>query len=114
MTELVHVESEIKRSICELLEKFPARILFTVTPPKRTKYTSRFMKAGWPDIFGIQYFDADGHPEDSDVRPFFIEVKKPGGTLTLEQHKILEQAKAMGAITCVATDLADVRKALGI
>jgi hypothetical protein len=101
-------ESQIKDSICTLLEKFPDRILFTVTPPKRTKYTSKRMKVGWPDIYGALN-DGIGP-----VIPFFIEVKKPGGTLSLEQHKILEQAKAMGAITCVATCLEDVRGALGL
>ena len=107
MTEPVHVESEIKRTICEWLAKFPNKILFTVTPPKRTKYSSKFMMCGWPDIFGVIRRQ---HMHEA----FFIEVKKPGGTLSLEQHKVLEQAKSMGAITCVATDVSDVRKALGI
>jgi hypothetical protein len=114
----VVTESEIKNDICTLLEKYPERILFTVTPPKRTKYSSKRMKVGWPDLFGVIRKTHHGKYEGSTshyyCEPFFIEVKKPGGTLSLEQHKILEQAKAMGAITCVATCVEDVRGALGI
>jgi hypothetical protein len=46
--------------------------------------------------------------------PFFIEVKKPGGTLSVEQHQLLEKAKELGAITCVAVSVECVQKALGI
>lgn len=104
-------ESDIKRDICEWLAKFPDRILFTVSPPRRGKYQSKHIRVGWPDISGIRTSPGIG---GCNLRPFFIEVKKPGGTLGIEQHKILEQAKAMGAITCVATSVEDVRKALGI
>lgn len=102
-------ESDIKREICEFLERYPQRILFTVSPPKRTKYSSKFMRNGWPDIYGVMR-------RDNTVNPctFFIEVKKPGGTLALEQHKILEKAKSWGAITCVATSVMDVREGLGL
>lgn len=120
MSDII-TESEIKNSICALLERFPDRILFTVTPPKRTKYSSRYMKVGWPDISGC--IRAQLVPDDKRVSfgtevwgcvPFFIEVKKPGGALSIEQHKILERAKAMGAITCVACSVDDVRSALGL
>jgi hypothetical protein len=110
----VVTESEIKNDICTLLEKYPERILFTVTPPKRTKYSSKRMRQGWPDISGIALQIIQQERPVYSCRPFFIEVKKPGGTLSLEQHKILEQAKAMGAITCVACSVDDVRQALGI
>ncbi len=105
---VVVTETDIKRSICELLERFPNRILFTVTPPKRTKYSSKFMVAGWPDIYGVDKM-LGARP-----MPFFIEVKKPGGTLRIEQHRVLEQAKKMGCIAIVATCIEDVRSALGI
>lgn len=107
----VVTEADIKNSIYCYLERFPQRVLFTVTPPKRTKYSSKRMRTGWPDCYGILH-TRDG--EWNSCRPFFIEVKKPGGSLSLEQHKILEQAKAMGAITCVATSVEDVKGALGI
>ncbi len=107
-------EADIKREICEFLERFPERILFTIMPPKRTKYSSKFMRVGWPDIYGI-FAKVEGHTTHFYVAtPFLIEVKKPGGALSLEQHRILEQAKAWGAITCVATSANDVRNALGI
>lgn len=94
-------ESDIKREICEYLETLP-NVLFTVTPPKRTKFNSNFMRAGWPDIFGIIQF------KGSVVKPLFIEVKKPGGTLSVEQFQLLGKAKELGAITCVATCVDDV------
>lgn len=106
--EMVHTESEIKRAICELLARFPDRILFTISPPRRGGYTSKFLTVGWPDVYGIL-----GSPSDP-PKVFFIEVKKPGGTLSVEQHRLLEKAKALGAITCVATCVEDVRQALGI
>lgn len=106
-------EQQIKLEICQLLERFPDRILFTVTPPKRTKYSSKFMKVGWPDIYGM-IVQSREYGLSRPPMPFFIEVKKPDGTLSLAQHQLLEQAKRMGAITCVATCVEDVRKVLGI
>lgn len=93
-------ESEIKREICEYLEYVGA--LFTVSPPRRGMYSSRYMQAGWPDIYGIKGWSL----------PFFIEVKKPGGALSLEQHKILDRAKTLGAVAIVATCVQDVKDAL--
>ncbi len=115
MMESLRTESEIKREICEFLDRFPDLILFTVSPPKRTRFSSKFMRAGWPDIFGIlkNIIRAEGSEWDAPL-PFFIEVKKPGGSLSLEQHKLLEKAKVLGAITCVATCVEDVRKALSL
>jgi len=111
-------EADIKRGICELLDKYPTRIMFTVTPPKRTKYSSKFMRAGWPDIYGVMRKthlpERNGATGYFYLETFFIEVKKPGGALSVEQHRILERAKEWGAITCVATCLEDVRKALGL
>jgi hypothetical protein len=98
-------EADIKREIGDFLERHPDRVLFTFTPPKRTKYSSKFMRVGWPDIFGILR-------KSHVLAPFFIEVKKPGGALSVEQHKILERAKEWGAITLVATSVMDVRSAL--
>jgi len=94
-------ESEIKREICEFLDTFSDILIFTVTQPKRTKYTSKFMRRGWPDIYGSLR-----------GRGFFIEIKTPEGTLSLEQHKLLETAKMQGNITCVATSIHDVKLAL--
>lgn len=102
-------ESEIKLEICQFLERFPELILFTITPPKRTKYSSKFMRHGWPDISGVVR-----EKIGITIRPFFVEVKKPGGTISLEQHQILERAKEWGAITCIATSVNDVRQALRI
>lgn len=107
-------ESDIKREICEFLERYPQRILFTVSPPKRTKYSSKFMRNGWPDIYGLLRNKECEIRDENFLWPFFIEVKKPGGTLALEQHKILEKAKSWGAIACVATSVMDVREGLGL
>lgn len=106
-------ETDIKRDICEFLDAHKDRILFTISPPRRGKYKSKFMREGWPDIYGIMANHVLSKSDDSQV-PFFIEVKKPGGTLSLEQHEILNKAKELGAITCVATCVADVKRVLGL
>lgn len=100
-------ETDIKRDICEFLDTHKDRILFTVSPPKRTRYSSKYMRAGWPDCYGVL---KNGFL----TTPFFIEVKKPGGALSLEQHEVLNRAKELGAITCVATCVDDVKKVLGL
>lgn len=100
-------EAEIKRSIAEYLESLGDRVLFTVNSAGRKGYQSKFLRKGWPDISGMVSVT-----RGTWAQPFFIEVKKPGGTLSLEQHKILERAKSMGAITCVATCVEDVRNAV--
>lgn len=96
-------ESQVKQSICELLERFPNRCLFTVNLAGRKGYQSRFLRKGWPDITGIW-----------DKQPLFIEVKKPGGTISCEQFRVLTLADEMGAITILAEGIEDIRKALKI
>ena len=95
-------EGLIKRAICEYLES--KGYLFTLHCRSRQKFKSKYTRDGMPDIMGV----CPGG------RALFIEVKKPGGMLSIEQHKILEQAKAMGAIAIVATGIEDVREGLGI
>ena len=46
--------------------------------------------------------------------PLFIEVKRPGGTLTREQTAFLVSARADGCVAFMATSPADVVEALGL
>lgn len=96
-------EAEIKNQICELLERFPDRCLFTVNSAGRKGYQSRFMRTGWPDIYGIW-----------ESKPLFIEVKKPGGAMSCQQFGVMVTADKMGAITILAQSIDDVRKILKI
>jgi hypothetical protein len=94
-------ESEIKKQIADFLERLPGCI-FTVHLAGRRGYQSRHLKLGWPDISGSW-----------NGKPLGIEVKKPGGTLSLEQHAFIERAKSAGWIAFVATSVECVREALG-
>lgn len=54
---------------------------------------------GQPDLWGIR----------KDGRPFYIEVKKPGGTLTIKQHEMLEILTRLGHEAFIATSLEDLK-----
>lgn len=107
-------ESEIKNAICELLERFPDRCLFTVNLAGRRGYNSRFLRKGWPDITGIWGGYCVATFKNTLWKPLFIEVKKPGGTMSCEQFSVLTKAEEMGAITILAQSVEDVRRALGV
>lgn len=70
---------------------------------KHSKYRTNQTERGWPDISG--YYRDKG---------LFIEVKKPGGSLSLEQHEFITKAKSFGHIAFFATDLITVRRELGV
>ncbi len=53
---------------------------------------------GIPDIIGVL----------PGGRGLFIEIKKPGGKLTPDQERFLENATEAGALSFVATDLKDL------
>lgn len=54
---------------------------------------------GCPDIIGLT----------KQGRLMGIEIKKPGGKLSIEQHSFLERIKESGGIAIIATCLQDVR-----
>lgn len=103
-------ENEVKNSICDYLSTLPG-CLFTLTPRGNSrKVRSKYLPSGWPDLSGmIQKKYAIGFVPF----PLFIEVKKPGGTLSKAQHDFILKAKSLGAIAFVAESVDDVKKELG-
>lgn len=55
------------------------------------------LPVGFSDLFGIT----------ADRRPFFIEVKKPGGRIRLEQIRFLDAMRDAGALAGVAYSVED-------
>jgi len=94
-------ETELKNQLCTWLERFPDRCVFTISPPRRGKYTSRFLRAGWPDISGSW-----------NGRPLGIEVKLPSGALSIAQHEMIERMRKLGWIAFVATCPEDCHREL--
>jgi hypothetical protein len=95
-------ENQIKTDICDWLQS--RGYLFTLHIRSKQKFKPKYARNGWPDIVGVC----------PNGKALLIEVKKPGGTLSIEQHKVLERAKAMGAITVVAVSVDDVCEALSL
>ena len=100
-------ESELKNQIADWLET--QHILFTFHVRGKMKYTSRYMRAGWPDITGIL---PAGHRRGSG-RGLLIEVKLPGGTISEAQHNIVQTARDAGAVAFFAFCLEAVVLELG-
>lgn len=93
-------ETEIRKDILDFLRALPdCKVRAQQKHSKRGNQTEK----GWPDLSG--YYRDKG---------LFIEVKKPGGTLTLEQVEFINKAKSLGHLAFFATSLSDVRKELKI
>ena len=99
--DLPVTETEIRKEILDFLNSLPDCAVRA--QQKHSKYRSNRTEKGWPDLSG--YYRDKG---------LFIEVKKPGGTLTMEQMEFINRAKSFGHIALFATSIADVRKGLGI
>lgn len=92
-------ETEIRGEIIKYLKTLPdCRVR---AQQKHSKNRNNQTEKGWPDLSG--YLGS---------KAFFIEVKKPGGTLTMEQHEFITHAKGQGHIAFFATSVGDVRREL--
>lgn len=94
-------EQIVKNQICGWLET--QGVPFTLHVRGKMKYTSSYMRKGWPDIHGVW----------KNGRALLIEVKAPGGTISEEQMRIIIKAKSLGAYAFFAYSLDDVRRELG-
>ena len=92
-------ETEIRGQIVAYLKTLPD--CKVRTQQKHSKNRANQTEKGWPDISG--YYKNAG---------LFIEVKKPGGTLTLEQMHFIQDAQKHGHIAFFATSVEDVRREL--
>lgn len=106
-------ESFLKRSICDYLAEFPDEFVFTLTPgiqAGKKKKRSCYMPVGWPDITGYWVRRVRVNDVSWAVRtvPFFIEVKVPGGIVSLEQEAFLAKAHDQGCAVVCAYSLEDV------
>ena len=94
-------EGEIKSEILAFLNKLPdCRVR---AQQKHATNRKSQTPVGWPDISG---FFRD--------KALFIEVKKPGGSLSMAQHNFIVDAKSWGHLSFFAENLAQVRKELGV
>lgn len=94
-------ETEIRKEILAFLNTLPDCAVRA--QQKHSKYRANQTERGWPDLSG--YYRDKG---------LFIEVKKPGGTLTMEQMTFINRAKSLGHLAFFATDLATVKKEIGL
>lgn len=92
-------ETEIRAEILAYLNTLPN--CEVRAQQKHTKNRASLTKKGWPDLSG--YYKTKG---------LFIEVKKPGGALSLEQHTFITNAKSNGHIAFFAVSLEDVKQEL--
>lgn len=94
-------ETEVRAEILKFLKSLPDCCVRA--QQKHSKRAHQQTEKGWPDLSG--YYRDKG---------LFIEVKKPGGSLTMEQMNFIQKAKSLGHIAFFATSVLDVRKELGI
>jgi hypothetical protein len=92
-------EQVIKTSICQYLEL--RRIFFWIVIQNPGRYKSRHIKRGIPDLLGI--FRG---------KPLAIEVKAPGGRVSPEQEKFIEDFRREGGIAFTAKSVEEVEKQL--
>lgn len=93
-------ETEIRKEILDFLKGLPdCKVRAQQKHSKRANMTEK----GWPDLSGY-YRD----------KCLFIEVKKPGGSLTMEQMNFINKAKSLGHLAFFATNLATVKTELGL
>lgn len=90
-------EQKVKSDICDWLSA--KGCFFWVTPNGRSRGNHRYKRNGIPDIQGIWK-----------GRPLYIEVKKLGGRLSMEQYKFIDEATKHGAIAFAAYKIEDVVK----
>jgi hypothetical protein len=95
------MSATILNQICLYLAKYPETCLFTARAEEHDRYSSRFVRKGWPHITG-----------QWGGRPLYIAVKSPEDAIALGQWRIIEQARQMGAIAFTATSVDDVIKEL--
>jgi hypothetical protein len=93
-------EIEIRGVILKYLKSIGAKVR---VQQKHSKSRTNMTEKGWPDISG--YLGSRG---------LFIEVKKPGGSLTLEQHAFITDAKKNGHLAFFATSVEDVKRELRV
>lgn len=65
------------------------------------RYFATGVPPGFPDLFGFRL---------SDNRMFFIEVKKPGGSVRPQQIKFINQMRSYGAIAGICYSVDDALK----
>lgn len=92
---------QIVQQICLYLDKYPRCCLFTASAPEQDKHTSRFVRKGWPQIYG-----------QWGGRPLYIAVREPDSAITMAQWRVIEQARGMQAIAFTATSVDDVVREL--
>jgi hypothetical protein len=92
-------EQTIKTQICQWLELH--RIFFWIQVQNPGKYRSRHIKRGICDLMGI--FRG---------KPLAIEVKAPGGRVSPEQEKFIEEFRREGGIAFTAKSVEEVEKQL--
>ena len=68
---------------------------------KDGRYVTTGVPPGFPDLFGFRL---------SDNRMFFIEVKKPGGSVRPQQIKFINQMRSYGAIAGICYSVDDALK----
>lgn len=68
---------------------------------KDGRYFTTGVPPGFPDLFGFRL---------SDNRMFFIEVKKPGGSVRPQQIKFINQMRSYGAIAGICYSVDDALK----
>jgi hypothetical protein len=90
-------ETEIRAEIIKYLKTVP-HCKFRVQQ-KHSKVRANHTEKGFSDIHG-----------NLGPRAFYIEVKKPGGSLTLEQHKFINDRKNEGCLAFFATSVQEVRE----
>lgn len=101
----VVTEAEIRKDIAKYLSQYPERCLFTLHVKPRGKFVSKhWPPPGWSDISGVW-----------DGRGLFIEVKTPTGrTISQDQIKFIDRARAMGHFAFFANCIGDVQRELGL
>lgn len=121
-------ESEIQRAILDYLKTVPGVVAWRSNTGafsgehKGKRRFVRFGIKGMADILGWQLWPQVitdcAHPLASSFSPTIprvmaIEVKRPGGHLTLAQTDFLALVKRAGGLAIVAASVDEVRQALG-
>lgn len=106
--ELKPKEADIRRQICDLLAHHKDRCVFRINVEDRRRTSSPYLPDGWPDISGFWVTEL-GTPI-----PLFIEVKGPGGKVSVEQHEFLSRVSRMNVIAFIARSVEDVATVLRI
>lgn len=97
-------EADIMRSIMIALSAdghFVARANVGAFFTKDGRHVTTGLPKGFSDLFGHRAVDC---------KAFYLEVKRPGGRVTLEQTAFLTAMQARGAIAGIVRSVADARE----